>query len=60
MRAATASGSKVITNPGELGSDLLELLVERDGGLGHAAIVAAEEARLAANGHARHVAPGGR
>src|SRR5687768_11108614 len=34
-RDATASGSKVITNPGELGSDLLELLVERDRGLGH-------------------------
>ena len=34
-RVATASGSKVITNPGELGSDLLELLVERDRGLGH-------------------------
>jgi ATP-dependent DNA helicase RecQ len=35
MRAATASGSKVITNPGELGSDLLELLVERDDDVGH-------------------------
>ena len=34
-RAASASGSKVITNPVELGSDLLELLVERGGGLGH-------------------------
>jgi len=32
----TESGSKVITNPGKLGSDLLELLVEWDAGLGHA------------------------
>jgi len=40
MRAETASGSKVITNPGELGSDLLELLIERDRGLGHPPILA--------------------
>ena len=39
IRAASASGSKVITNPGELGSDLLELLVERERGLGHGPMV---------------------
>ena len=31
-RAAIASGSKVTTGPVELGSDLLELLLERDVG----------------------------
>src|SRR6478672_3823475 len=41
-RAASASGSKVITDPGELGPDLLHALVEWLAvGLGHAASVAA-------------------
>jgi hypothetical protein len=40
-RRARPSGSKVITDPGELGPDLLETLVERFAvGLGHAAMVA--------------------
>jgi hypothetical protein len=30
MRDSSRSGSKVITDPGELGPDLLELLVERN------------------------------
>jgi hypothetical protein len=30
MRFSSCSGSKVITDPGELGPDLLELLVERN------------------------------
>src|SRR5947209_17578628 len=34
-RAASASGSKVITDPGELGPDLLELLRQGYGRLGH-------------------------
>src|ERR671930_236040 len=34
-RAASESGSKVITDPGELGPDLLQLLVERLRLLGH-------------------------
>ena len=41
MRASRRSGSKVITDPGELGPDLLELLVERlVRRFGHAASVA--------------------
>src|SRR5919198_5904411 len=39
-RAASESGSKVITDPGELGPDLLQLLVERLRLLGHGMIVA--------------------
>src|SRR5918996_2292499 len=34
-RSATRSGSKVITDPGELGPDLLELSLQRLSGLGH-------------------------
>src|SRR2546423_12894846 len=35
-RALSVSGSKVITDPGELGPDLLELLLQRLCGLAHA------------------------
>src|SRR6266508_3336298 len=39
-RAASASGSKVITDPGELGPDFLQLIVERLRTLfGHASMV---------------------
>jgi hypothetical protein len=42
LRAIRRSGSKVLTNPGELGSELLELLVERGSLLlGHAEMLAA-------------------
>src|SRR5437588_9408338 len=40
-RAASASGSKVITDPGELGPDLLELLRQGYGRLGHLAAMLA-------------------
>ena len=47
-RAASPSGSKVITDPGELGPDLLELLLQRDDGLGHGLLIlAALRARAA-------------
>jgi hypothetical protein len=39
-RLARPSGSKVITDPGELGPDLLEALIEALRRLGHAAMVA--------------------
>src|SRR3970282_2168857 len=40
-RRARRSGSKVITDPGELGPDLLEALIEALRRLGHAPMVAA-------------------
>src|SRR5690349_16995946 len=48
-RAASASGSKVITDPGQPGSDLLELLAQRLVVLlGHGAMVAAATGALRA------------
>ena len=39
-RATSVSGSKVITDPGELGPDLLELLLQRGALVGHASMLA--------------------
>src|SRR5919108_4053288 len=49
-RAASASGSKVITDPGELGPDLLELLLQRDDRLGHGPILATGPAQAPLDG----------
>src|SRR6266540_4287091 len=52
-RAASASGSKVITDPGQLGPDLLELLLERlRVFLGHVPMVAEAPTGTVASGRA--------
>src|SRR6202011_3495869 len=56
-RGLSPSGSKVITDPGKLGPDLLELLLQRDGGLGHATMLAKGERPEAAGGSVRGIQP---
>src|SRR5258708_21858243 len=49
LRMVSLAGSKVLTDPGKLGPELLELLVERESlFLGHRAMVAVARLTLAA------------
>jgi hypothetical protein len=53
-RSASASGSKVITDPREAGSDLLELLLQRlYVFVGHARMVAVQTNELMRREHAK-------
>src|SRR5262245_47814904 len=55
-RRSSRSGSKVITDPAELGPDLLELILEAAFGLGHSPIVPARTGHLGAGREGRIVA----